>query len=363
MRHLVDPFYADARSIVAFRVCLGLLTAFDALWLLSYGNAEGLLSDRGVLPLSVLHSAVSPPHKAWWSLHAMSPHPLVTRSLLALQLVLALGLAAGHRPRPCALLCWALVLSVINRNPLAHHGGDDLLRMELLLASLAPLDTVCGGPVARGPATAMLLLQPALVYAMAGATKCGDSWQVRYSAVDQALSWRMAAKPLASTILSWPAATRAASAVTPHLELFAPTLLLCPLSAVHAPARTLGVCVLFLLQVRAAEHDAHERAAPKGLRMRASTTTRMAAAAPSLPTSSRRATPFTPLPRPWCRSTRPDPAGPPTTARRPPDRAALFSRHPRPRYLPFRLGHRRPALRACEHVGSHRLESGEQRRV
>ena len=48
-------------------------------------------------------------------------------------------------------------------------------------------------------------------------------------------------------------------------------------------ARTLGVCVLFLLQVRAAEHDAHERAAPKGLRMRASTTTRMAAAAPSLP--------------------------------------------------------------------------------
>ena len=121
------------------------------------------------------------PYTQFWSIHRASGGVLVQQILLLAQLAAAGCLVAGYRSREAALCGWALFSSVINRNPLMAHGGDTLLRMELLLASFAPLASRCSVDAlanATPPAAANAAMRSAgvgglavLMYVFAGAYK------------------------------------------------------------------------------------------------------------------------------------------------------------------------------------------------
>ena len=194
-----SPLHADPRGLAALRVSLGLILAAETLWLLP--RAEALLSNAGVLPLQCLERSLAPCTQ-FWSIHRGSGGVLVQQLLLLAQLAAAGCLVAGYRSRVAALCGWALFSSVINRNPLMAHGGDTLLRMELLLASFAPIASrwsVDAHAHATPPAAAKapvrslgvggLLLQPVLMYVFAGALKFFPEWRdpAHYSAVHYAL--------------------------------------------------------------------------------------------------------------------------------------------------------------------------------
>ena len=194
-----SPLHADPRGLAALRVSLGLILAAETLWLLP--RAEALLSNAGVLPLQCLERSLAPCTQ-FWSIHRGSGGVLVQQLLLLAQLAAAGCLVAGYRSRLAALCGWALFSSVINRNPLMAHGGDTLLRMELLLASFAPIASrwsVDAHAHATPPAAANapvrslgvggLLLQPVLMYVFAGALKFFPEWRdpAHYSAVHYAL--------------------------------------------------------------------------------------------------------------------------------------------------------------------------------
>ena len=194
-----SPLHADPRGLAALRVSLGLILAAETLWLLP--RAEALLSNAGVLPLQCLERSLAPCTQ-FWSIHRGSGGVLVQQLLLLAQLAAAGCLVAGYRSRVAALCGWALFSSVINRNPLMAHGGDTLLRMELLLASFAPIASrwsVDAHAHATPPAAANapvrslgvggLLLQPVLMYVFAGALKFFPEWRdpAHYSAVHYAL--------------------------------------------------------------------------------------------------------------------------------------------------------------------------------
>ena len=240
-----NPFRVDRRSLVVFRVALALLVAWEAL---TYLVEPDLLTNRGPLPLSVLHADVLPGNGAHWSLYAMSGSTIVVRLLLLVQIALSVCLAAGWHPQVAALGCWALIASAHTRNPLAAHGGDTLLRMELLLASLVPLSARTA--VVGGLPVALLLAQPLVMYVVSAVVKCSPSWRDarELSAVHFALHVDMAAKPLARTLREYHSLTRVASLLTPHVELWTPLLLLCPLSALRGPAALLALGVLGALQ-------------------------------------------------------------------------------------------------------------------
>ncbi|KAL3929860.1 MAG: hypothetical protein SGPRY_001776, partial [Prymnesium sp.] len=243
---LCNPFSADSRSLAAFRACLGGLVAWEALSLLA---DPSLLTDHGPLPLSVLHARVWQRGSVLWSLHAMSGGEVVIRLLLCAQFCFALSLALAYRPRASALCCWALVTSAGTRNPLATHGGDSLLRIELLLASLIPLKpSQCSRRVSSLP-VGLLLFQPLLMYFVAATLKCSHSWRDQLTAVHLTLHLDMAAKPLAVQLrrLHW--LTRLASLLTPYVELCAPLLLLCPIARARRWAVAIGLAILLLLQL------------------------------------------------------------------------------------------------------------------
>ena len=272
-----SPFHADVRSLACFRVCLGLIVVGETIWLIP--RAHDLLSDGGILPRSTLLSSISP-HTQFWSLHQCSGGALVQQLLLLAQLVAGCCLTVGHRSRTAALCCWALVNSVINRNPLMAHGGDTLLRMELLLAAFAPIgarwsldasafpptersepvrddvdesgDDEASPPLARGPGVTALLLQPVTMYFFAGALKFFPEWRdpAHWSAVYYALHIDMCAKPAARLLRQSPALMTMATAVTVPLEQWVgPALLLCPLGGRWQPrARLLALGLLTGLQ-------------------------------------------------------------------------------------------------------------------
>jgi len=194
-----SPLHADPRSLAAFRVSLGLILAAETLWLLP--RAGSLLSNAGVLPLQCLQRSLAP-YTQFWSIHRASGGVLVQQILLLAQLAAAGCLVAGYRSREAALCGWALFSSVVNRNPLMAHGGDTLLRMELLLASFAPLASRCSvdalanatppaaaNAAVRSAGVGSLLLQPVLMYVFAGAMKFFPEWRdpAHYSAVYYAL--------------------------------------------------------------------------------------------------------------------------------------------------------------------------------
>ena len=152
----------------------------------------------------------------FWSLNAASGGVALQWALLLLLVACGASLAIGHRPRASALCSWALVASLINRNPLMAHGGDSLLRMELLLAAFAPLgecwtlDATAAAGVARPRlrstlGVAALMLQPVLMYHFAGALKFGATWRTEWSAVHYALHVDMAVKAPAHWLRAQPA--------------------------------------------------------------------------------------------------------------------------------------------------------------
>ena len=241
----INPFRTDRRSLAAFRMALGLLVVWEALTFLV---DPALLTDRGPLPLSILHSEVLPPHAALWSVYAISGSTLIVQLLLLAQIAVAVCLTAGWHPRAAAMGCWALVASTHCRNPLAAHGGDTLLRMELLLASLVPLGARTAD--VSGPPVVLLLSQPLVMYVVSAILKCSPSWRdpQELTAVHFALHVDMAAKPLARTLREFQTLTRLASLLTPHVELWTPLLLLCPLPRLRGPAVALALGVLGALQ-------------------------------------------------------------------------------------------------------------------
>ncbi len=255
---LSSPFAADSRSLAALRIALGAIVVWEALWLLP--RAGALLSSAGVLPLRALHVGW-PAGTQFWSLNAASGGVALQWALLLLLAASGVSLALGHRPQASALCCWALYASLTNRNPMMAHGGDSLVRMELLLAAFAPLGecwtleapTTAATPRPRLRSTlgvAALMLQPMVMYHFAGALKFGATWRTERSAVYYALHVDMAVKAPAHRLRAQPALCRLASALTPLLEQWiAPLLLLCPLSAWRDRARLIAIGALAGLQL------------------------------------------------------------------------------------------------------------------
>lgn len=244
---LQSPFHVDARCLSLFRVLLGAIVACEALWFLVGDRNDALLSDKGVLPLRTLHSCgMLPGLAALWSLHAGSASDVILHLLLVAQCILGCALAVGIQPRASALGCWALVTSTTNRNPMASHSGDALLRIELLLAALVPSYPRRG--IVHDPATVVLLAQPSLMYFFAGALKCSQSWQAEHIAVHYALHIDMAAKPAAVALRSQRQLMRLASLLTPHVEKWTPLLLLCPISSLQESSRGLALAILSAMQ-------------------------------------------------------------------------------------------------------------------
>ena len=227
-------FAIDVRSLALFRIGLAGILLFD-----SVDRARELTAfytEAGVLPVELAAPLAPGP---LWSFHALaSSSPLAEGLLFAVQLAAAGALLLGWRTRVASAVCWLLLASVHQRNPLlAYSGGDNLLRMLLLWAVFLPLGARASLDARHGRAgsseqvlsiaSLALLLQVAVVYWLNAWEKWGGAW-LEGTALQFALEQSIFEGALAGVLREHDALLRPGTYLTLAFEGLAPLLAFSP---------------------------------------------------------------------------------------------------------------------------------------
>ena len=130
------PRFLAARRVFAAALGVIFLTAF---W--SWGSqVRGLVGEHGLVPVGEQLAAARTAGITFWQMPSLSwvaqgDFPLLAQCWLGA--LLAIALCAGFFPGPCALLCWALYLSLMTvGESFANFQWDALLLETSLLAAL-----------------------------------------------------------------------------------------------------------------------------------------------------------------------------------------------------------------------------------
>ena len=244
----------DRRSLVWFRIALGLFTTADVLHRLL--DFRALYSDFGALP----RSAVTGEYANRWhlSLHVASDAIWWELLLFAVCALAGLAMAIGYRTWISTLVAWVLVVSLQNRNEAAMDGGDMVQRLLLFWALFLPLgamwsvDAVRGGAGAAitrarvfSPGSVALNIQMASIFFFAALLKTGDSWRKDFNAVWYVLNWDVYTTSIGVWLRQFHDLLRGFTIGTMILEGIFPLLLFVP----WAPVRVFAILSLVSLHV------------------------------------------------------------------------------------------------------------------
>ena len=239
-------FAVDLRSLAAFRIGLGLLVAADAL--LRTRDLGLMFTTAGMLPPAVIRSFYDDP--CAWSLALAIDADWWGAAVLAVEAAAGLLLAAGCGTRFATVAAWVAVVSVLRRTAPATNAGDAWLACLLFWGMFLPLGALWScdsrGRGRRGTvvstASALLVLQVAVVYGAAGLSKWNPAWCTG-DAVRFAFSVHDHGTPLGAWLFAggWLSRPVAWSVLT--LELAGPIVLL----AWPAARVRLLLCLIFML--------------------------------------------------------------------------------------------------------------------
>lgn len=135
---LAEIFGFDLRSLALFRMGLALVIIADLI--IRFGDIKAHYSDYGVLPRTALINEFLSPW--YWSIHLLSGEPFVQSLIFGCALLFALLLLIGYRTTLASIACWAMIISLHNRNPALIFAGDDALRAIAFWAMFLPLGAV-----------------------------------------------------------------------------------------------------------------------------------------------------------------------------------------------------------------------------
>jgi len=195
MKKIQEIFSVDLRTLAFFRMSLAAVLFYDLCW-----RAVDLCAhytDQGIIPRAVL--LASPYYRQFWSAYFIDGGTNFTIFLFLVNAVALIVLFLGYRTRLMTFVCWFLLVSLHNRNPLVLTGGDTILRLLLFWSMFLPLGAVwsADASASKGPVpsykffsigTVALYLQFLMIYFFAWASKTGTQWWPEGAAVYYALS-------------------------------------------------------------------------------------------------------------------------------------------------------------------------------
>lgn len=255
LKELFSPLFTfDLRSISLLRIGVGIALLIDLI--IRFYNLEAHYTDYGVLPLEALFRLSW--NEYFFSIHTMSGLPLFQILLFALNLVCILGLLVGYRTRLFTFLCWLFLISLHNRNPLIHQGGDDLLRLLVFWGMFLPWNYYYSIDACRittppklvryfSVACFALLLQIGYVYFFSAILKSSSEWTSEYSALYYALSLDQIIMPVGRLIYPFEGLLKFATMMVYYVELILPLTLLIPVFTTYF--RSAFIVIIFLLHV------------------------------------------------------------------------------------------------------------------
>lgn len=248
-----SPWWTEpirAERLAALRIGIGAVLLLDILWL--YLPRAGDFFGAGSLGSPEVFAGRLT--VGWrWSLLSGISDPSWLYAVLIVWALAAAGLMLGIYPRLCALLAWALALSVQNTNFYLHNSGDNVRQIALFYLMLSPCgaawsigswwhsrDKINQPPALIHPwAVRLLLVQLVAIYFVNGVYKLmGGDWrsgEVMHDVLANVAWTRFAYADLPLP----PGAVAAMTWTTLVWELGFPLLILIP--KLRAPTLWLGV--------------------------------------------------------------------------------------------------------------------------
>lgn len=228
------PFALDVRSLSAGRMMLGAILVIDAI--VRSARASDTLAPDGLLPPDLVRRFVG--HPWGWSLAFVHDGETWGRTVLMVEGISGVLLAAGLVTRFATMLAWVALVSVVRRTAPMTNAGDVFLACLLFWGLFLPLGSVWsldarrrqGGTAAkevRGIGVRALVLQVCAVYLSAGLGKCNETWWSG-DAVAYALSVHDHGTPLGDAVAASGLPAKLLSWATLLLELAGPALLFVP---------------------------------------------------------------------------------------------------------------------------------------
>ncbi len=247
-------FALDYRSLALLRVGIALTILCDLLQ--RSRNLFAHYTDGGVLPRSDLFAHWN---MHWTvSLHLASGELWFQIFLFAVAGIFALMLLFGYRTRFAIVVCWFLLISLQNRNPLVLQGGDIVFRTTVFFMMFLPLERVWSldrlfnrvpRPSSKTIAdfgTLGYIAQACVLYIFTGILKTGPAWHSEGSAVYYALNVDQLVTPFGVWLRNIPAVLPLLTHAVLYYEVYGVILFFIPWK--QWIFRTIGIFGFIALQ-------------------------------------------------------------------------------------------------------------------
>ena len=237
-KNFTENFSFDLRALSLMRMGIALIVLTDLI--IRSTSLIAFYADEGVLPLSVLYKSNWNP--SFFSIFAIGTGWKIIALLFFINAVFAFFLFLGFHTRLMTFLCWLMMVSLHNRNPLILQGGDELLRLTLFWGFFIPwgkrysIDSILAVDKNQqelknrwlnwgGLGFLFLLFS---VYFFSAMMKTSSEWNSEYSAIYYALSLDQITWPVGKFIYQFPSLLKVLTFMIYYVELFSPLLLLIP---------------------------------------------------------------------------------------------------------------------------------------
>ncbi len=238
LRKSLSNWSLDLRTLAVARILIGIILVKD--WVDRILSLDTFYSDHGLFPRQALMEDLS--YRWNWSLLFLTGETVQLFILMLVGLSFYFFFLIGYRTRLFSVLSWIFFVSILSRNPLVIHGGDDLLRVGLFWFCFLPTNyflsidrklnpkQFANLPTVTSIASFGIIFQLCSMYFFTAVLKNHPIWHTEGSAIWYSLHIDSFSRNFALLLRHVPRDLLAlATKATLGMELFAPILILSPL--------------------------------------------------------------------------------------------------------------------------------------
>ena len=243
----------DLRALALMRIAVGFILLLDLF--IRSNDILAFYTDQGVLPSIAIVNSFDPFHLL--SFHLLNGSIYFQYFLFFVFAIFAYCLLVGYQTRIFTILCWVMLVSLHNRNPLIIQGGDDLLRLTLFWGIFLPwgkrlsIDKLISNSNNQDSTYTSLfglayILQVCYVYGFSALQK-GPEWNTDFTALYYVYHLEQINYGLATYLSNFPTLLKVLTAIAYYFELFVPFFILSPIK--NSFFRTIGIITIILFHL------------------------------------------------------------------------------------------------------------------
>lgn len=229
--YIINNYGFSLKSLSVFRVSVGVCLVIN--WFMRVQDAFVHYSDQGILNTSF---DLKLSNIGSYSLLFINNHRFWVVVVFIASLLSFLGYLFGYKTKLFTVLSLIFLLTLQNKFYLGNHSGDDLLKFILFWSLWLPIDKYYSINSIRKPTgkkqvvisfvTVAFLIQLALIYFVAYASKTGSLWRETFQGLEYTFNIEYFTSSLGEYLLRFPGLLSRLTAASIYIELILPVLIL-----------------------------------------------------------------------------------------------------------------------------------------